>query len=360
MKRRLFFSIVLCIVSLNLQAQEKVETSLFSCKSSTVPVSKYFREIQLAAEEINNDVCLAILVPRQKTFAEILPVEKMSSFGFLVKTGVEQKMKTTRIDKLDKQLDDFANTLNTMGTNPLLPTFNVEKSVQGPRDRKYLYYFTHNRELQGILQASDEQACQNEQAFSAPCSEVLKDLENAINPYQKNANALSAFETKNRLAGISRDWNAYFDQSRSQTFADITLTSWFEQKHFKKGYLVGPPDRQWFLLHPNLVLEYVADAPDGENVNIAVTVEWLGVNWWRNSVIGIPFGVSLTSLYSDRPEVQDVGHGLTFFFDNKYSIGVVDHYGDVGVFMSMDLLKLFADKGKQASRYRNRLKDMLE
>ena len=193
-------------------------------------------------------------------------------------------------------------------------------------------------------------------------------MADAIYPYQENANAFTAYETRVKLTALAKDWDSYFDHARAQTFADIALTTWIEGGHFKKGYLVGPPDRQWFALHPNFVLENVEAAPDGENSKISLSIEWIGVNWWQNSVIGIPFGVSLTSLYSDRAGVEDVGHGVTLYFDNKYAIGYANHSkgkydlsGDaVGYYVSVDLLQSFESKTKQVVRYRDRISGILK
>jgi hypothetical protein len=133
-----------------------------------------------------------------------------------------------------------------------------------------------------------------------------------------------------------------------------------EKKHFYKDYLVGPPKRQWHAIQPGVVIENVSDAEDGENVEYSLAMEWIGINWWEDSIIGIPLGVSLVSIYADRSTVNDVGHGVMFHFDNKYSVGVSDHDGDTGIFVTMDLLKLFMDKKKNIVTYREKIHSIQE
>ena len=238
-------------------------------------------------------------------------------------------------------------------------TFNVTRSALGPTDPNRYYFFTKNHTNQGTLTPEDDLKCQTDNTLKAPCLAVLEDLKNSIYPYQLNVNAYTAFETRTKLSILSKEWDAYFETARAQSFADIAITTIIESDHFKKDYLVGPPKRQWFVLHPNIVMEFADAAPKGDKFKAALTIEWLAVNWWQDSIIGIPFGISLASLYADRPEVDGVGHGVTLYFDNKYSIGYANHKGKDGFFVSFDLLKLFEDKKEQADRYRDKIKDIL-
>ncbi len=92
----------------------------------------------------------------------------------------------------------------------------------------------------------------------------------------------------------------------------------------------------------------------------ALSLEWIGVNWWKNSAIRIPFGISLASVYSDRPGVDDIGHGIVLQIDNKYAIGYSYRDGDSGFYISMDLLKLFENPQEQAKRFRKEVKNVTE
>jgi len=77
-------------------------------------------------------------------------------------------------------------------------------------------------------------------------------------------------------------------------------------------------------------------------------VEWLGVNFWD---LKVPLGISLASTYVDRPEVEDLGHGLMLHINNHYALGWA-RYDDVNSFyVTIDLLKMFEDKKKQYDKY---------
>jgi hypothetical protein len=335
-------------------------TETFSCKTDDAKKSDFFPDIQATARKINQAVCDALLPPIRKSLTDESLRDEVAAFGSMVKASVTARFKdgpAPLATQLTKQLKHFEDALAIRGRYPrVMPSFDVQKAP-GPRDLiQFYYFFDDDRLEEGHLTKEDEKACEENAAFKAPCSVVLLQLKQAIYPYQLNATAFSAHDTYLKLGALSRQWDSYFEGARSQSFVDIALTSLFERKHFKSDTLVGPPERQWFLLHPNLVVENIQAAPDGENSKLALTIEWIGVNWWRDSLIGIPFGVSLTSLYSDRPGVRDVGHGVSLYFDNKYVVGYANHGGKNGVFVSMDVLKLFEDKTKQAERYRDWIK----
>ncbi len=73
----------------------------------------------------------------------------------------------------------------------------------------------------------------------------------------------------------------------------------------------------------------------------------------------IVFGFSLTSLYSDRPGIDDVGHGLTLMFWNKYAVGYANHDGADGYFISVDLLKGIEDVNSKRSSYSSKIQKVL-
>jgi len=50
-------------------------------------------------------------------------------------------------------------------------------------------------------------------------------------------------------------------------------TTLMEYRHIQTDRLVGPPDRQWFVLHPNVVIENIAAAPDNDQLGGAVMIE---------------------------------------------------------------------------------------
>jgi hypothetical protein len=140
------------------------------------------------------------------------------------------------------------------------------------------------------------------------------------------------------------------------------LTTAMAQDHLAQSRLVGPMEKQWFALHPSIVIENVSDAADGDELAEALAIEWIGVNWWDadSSPIKYPFGVSLVSVYSDRVDVEEVGHGLMFHFGNSMSIGITDHDGDTGVAVTVDVLSLMARKKQHWESYKTELESIIE
>jgi len=347
------------VASVNVQALEQTggKNIRFECKMDDAEDSKYFPGIQKNAREINQQICDVILVPTRKSIKDDFPRDEVAAFGSLVKERATARFGNVELDNLPEQLNYFKTTLTT---GAALPSFVIKPNPQGPREPiKYFYFFAGNQNQEGNLTLANNEKCLTDETLNAECNVVLDQLVEAIYPYQRNQNAFTAYETRVKLNALAKDWDAYFDGARAQTFADIVVTTFLEENHFSKDYLVGPPERQWFVLHPNVVLESVNAAPDGDNLTAALSIEWIGVNWWQDTVIGVPFGVSLASVYSDRPGVNDVGHGATFYFDNKYMIGYANHGGDHGFYISMDLLKLFENEKEQAERYRNRIKGIV-
>lgn len=138
------------------------------------------------------------------------------------------------------------------------------------------------------------------------------------------------------------------EASKSQTALEVFLTTYANKKHFKKDHLVAPPPLQIIALHPNMVYNSLEKAADGNQLEFGLGVEWIGVNFWDWKV---PFGASLASVYIDRAEVKDVGHGFQFHFYNQYSIGWAKHDHDDSFYVTIDLLKLFEDKRKKMDEY---------
>ncbi len=330
-------------------AANKKSGDKFQCQEDTAAICKHFPKIQKAARKINQSICRIISESKNDSFDEITMIEEdIDQFVLLVKQRVMEKFSNVELDKLQFQLDCFEEKLKQ-------DIYTRFVNDAGTIVKRGQYYFNGCQEEQGFLTARDDGDCKNDPSLNAPCSDILEQLETAIAPYQLNINALSAHKTQVQLKSMAKDWDAYFERGRAQTFADIVVTTFFESRHLRQDHLVGPPKRQWFILHPNLVIENVDAAPDGDNLKPALSIEWIGVNWWNKSPIGIPLGVSATSLYSDRPGVDDVGHGISLHIDNKFVLGWANHGGDNGFYISMDLLRLVDDKKKKVKRYREKV-----
>ena len=183
------------------------------------------------------------------------------------------------------------------------------------------------------------------------CKAVFEDYASAFNPYRSAYD--NVYDNQLLLTELGARWDAFLQVSKSQTVWEVYLTTLAHRKHFQKDHLVGPPDYQVIALHPRLIYNSMDKAPDGSNQEIGLAVEWIGANFWdlKLGSVRMPLGASFTSVYVDRPEVRDVGHGIMLHIYNHYSIGWADHDSNDSFYISVDLLKMFEDKKAQYDQF---------
>jgi len=185
---------------------------------------------------------------------------------------------------------------------------------------------------------------------SATCVDVLDEFEEFYNYAQATYASESALAFARYVAALREDWEDYLNNGRSQTLPELLVNSYLYRRN-EDAQFDPPPDWQWIVLHPDLVLEYVGDADDGEQFNEGLMVE-LGANNWRQHRWYLPSGGAIIAMYSDRSEVSDWGYGVALHFANVYTLGVSRRSGDTGYFVSVDLLKLAEDKKKILGKFR--------
>lgn len=347
MANRLFVIIVLLLWSQFSNAEELCKPDL-----SKLPKPQYFSNIYADAVSLGSYI-------KVNNVEDTVVTEvngKFRSFTRKVHRQAISKLSHLPLKELRSQLDAFVSLSDKGVDTNNLPTFSLSTDPLSPNS--YIYGFTNDTNNQGVFDSRNPQ-CNPSDSRLPNCIDGLNSLAAAIEPYKAAYVHCSALDTAQGAARLTANWQHYLDIARSQTFTDMLMTTWLEEKHLTNDHLVGPMDRQWFFMHPGLVLENVNEAPDGSNMEIAIAVEWFGVNWWnkKTSPIGYPFGVSLTTLYSDRPDVDDVGHGLMFHLDNKYSIGWADHGGKDSFFITIDILELFKDKKAQWKTYETKINE---
>jgi hypothetical protein len=177
------------------------------------------------------------------------------------------------------------------------------------------------------------------------CDAVLQEFVNLFNEAQSFYSLYTAVKTQHQLQTVIEQWDDYLAQSRSQTALELLVNGYF----YKKKEAVNfnpPPNGQLILLHPGLIIEDVSGAADGENTQQALMIEVIGYNWWRQDSWFIPSGVSYTRIYADRAGVKDWGDGISLHFRSQFTLGYSKHKDEEGVYISVDLLKLFEDKQK--------------
>lgn len=320
----------------------------FNCGDAQTPDSMHFADIQKQAQQINQQFCDALKAPASSA----LPREELRVFAARAHRDVLSRFAGLPLDQLDAQFTFWEGQIDGGSINPLsMPVLIVARRT--PND-PYRYSFAGNADNNaGVISlASDDTACAS--AFNGDsCSGVLEDLANAIAPYQINYNAYAANRTVAELNRQSKRWDRYFEEGRSLTTIDLALTTWMEKESIRASHLQGPPPRQWFALHPEPVVEYIPGAPSGDQFEAALAVEWVGVNWWEDSIIGLPFGASFSTTHSERIGVDDMGYGVTLYFDNVYSVGWARHGDEDGYYVSLDLLTLFEEQKSRIERYRS-------
>lgn len=157
-----------------------------------------------------------------------------------------------------------------------------------------------------------------------------------------------------------KEWMKFIDESRSQTFIDIATTSFIYEWRYGNGEhdFQSPPEVQWFVLHPSVLIENVSNAEDGQQLQESLALEVIGFNYWNEKCFGFACGASLIVNYTDRENVDDTGWGVMLHADNSYSFGFTRHGGDSGFFVTVDLLKLFQDKKSSFQQYKDKFRSL--
>lgn len=110
-----------------------------------------------------------------------------------------------------------------------------------------------------------------------------------------------------------------------------------------------PPTSQLIVLHPDIVMEYMPDAKDGDQFKPAFMVELIGINSWEwekdgnmgGPFFGLPIGASLVTTFSDREDQSDWGWGGIVHINHIFNFGLSFRDSDPGYFVSVNLAELF-------------------
>jgi len=361
-------AVLLLVSSTICFAQEENAAPPFACNDSLTlkdldGKSIYFADVQREALRVNNFFC------NQLNNSPNLSPDVLDDFG----DYLEFQMSSTDFGSVGLN-GDVASAMRIMSgalgeqrsTRFRMPDFDAEESGD---DFDFAFFFSVSVLEENFFEPDEGQRASCKARFgevssqnpSPECLHVFEDLGLAINTYKKSYSEMIAGREQQTFADISADWSRYFDTARTQTTLDLVLTSLLERKHMRQGFIVGPPKRQWFMLRPNVILQYHEGAPQGDQFKPGVSIEWAGFNYWDDSPLGIPFGLSITSVYADMPEVEKtVGTGLTLHINNRFTIGWAKHGDDDSFHVSADLLQLFQNKQKQFDKYKSQFDGIFE
>ncbi len=223
-------------------------------------------------------------------------------------------------------------------------------------DKITFYYQSKDDRVDVNVPKAEAQLCFDDNDCSKALTAYMDILKEVYNPLSAQPLKLT-FEF---LTIKEKEWTTYIEEARSQTFIDIAVTSVLYEWKYGKGEhdFRSPPRVQWFALRPNVLIENVSGAVDGDQVKESLALEVIGFNYWEDACFGYACGTSLIVNYADRNGVEDKGWGLMFHVDNSYSFGVTKHGDEAGFFVTVDLLKLFQDKKSSFNDYKKKYRSL--
>lgn len=184
------------------------------------------------------------------------------------------------------------------------------------------------------------------------CISALSEFKQIYNYAHGTISQPIAYQMFEKLEDLEEEWSNFIFESKAQTLLELWINGSIYKRNEENLQFKSPPNWQLVFLHPNIMIENVPEALDGQETKEAVMIEAIGINWWQQDLILLPTGISLIGLYSDRADLKDWRYGAALHFDSNISFGVT--YGDnhYGIFGTIDLLKLLQDKNKVLRKYR--------
>lgn len=196
------------------------------------------------------------------------------------------------------------------------------------------------------------------------CQNALEEFRDIFNVVQGMFAYADLKEMHAALQQKDSQWKNYFETRMPQTLIERGVNNLIEDycpdnasqtKYFKR-----PPSWDLIFMHPDVGVEYVGNADEGNRFKTSLIVHALGLNYWNS---GYTPGVSLIALYSDRAGTDDFRTGISLIFYNRFSVAYTTNYlsnthgnfigSDHGVIVSIDLFELLTDTTKLYDEYTN-------
>lgn len=239
-----------------------------------------------------------------------------------------------------------------------LSTFRFERlekgDLPGAEDGSVIFYYSDRNKNRLMIHPEKNAICKSI-TNGKSCVRTFEDLSNALNTYHQGYTKIVTTLNLTNLNSMSKKWDTFVEDARSQTILDVMITSFIHRDYYKQEKLVAPASTQYFFLHPSVVYEHLEDVPSGDRDEFALALELVGINWWD---LPVPLGVSAGWVYSDRANASAIAGSVMFHIYNQYTVGYTmrdDEDGGDGVFLSVDLLKFFEDKKQVLDDYRTML-----
>lgn len=185
---------------------------------------------------------------------------------------------------------------------------------------------------------------------------------------QRTLNYINRKPALEKIGSVARkrkaQWQVYFDESIPQWPWELAFVNGPIYKHTLEHEMgLGKlPDWQLIVVHPDVALEYVAEAADGDQFKPALMVEILGANFWtweggakQKGPWGLstPLGAGFVATFADRADSDDWGFGGVIHINHIYNIGATVRDGDTGFFVNVNLAKLLENKRQKANTFLN-------
>lgn len=333
--RQILCSLVLALVFLKLASgQEEVELP----KKLDPAYEKYFPNAYLSARSIVRDLITGEFENGRELDARIVSLLKDLSLLFPDSMAHETLY--------EKELS------RVLAGAPDLGAFFISPN------RKFIFVVneTNHLELTAELRAEAKYALSS-RGLDTDVVEALKVFAQIYAFAQAERSRPGVKNFISNMEPRLKRWSEYTEKGRSQTFLELWVNGGIYRKKLKKNHLLlDPPKGQLILFHPNIVIENVDDALDGDQVKEGLMLEVVGYDFWDRKKPYFPSGASFVTVYSDRAGVRDWGYGAALHFGNKLTVGAVDHDGSTGWFVSADMLKLLEDKKKIVEKHAKKLK----
>lgn len=315
-----------------------------------------FKDLQKEAKATSRSLCQAFLQSKD-SYSDTVR-ETLVNYAHEAKTILSKDFNPVDFPGISKQLDLFAgSTLDYNLKINDIQNLDLDTMSVGGIPRKL--FFSNIGALNGSELPTDKTSeCaainpidnEGKHIPYISCKAAFGDAALAFNSYKLVYNKFRYGENEKKLNYLSKQWDDYLSNARSQTFLDIWLTTLIHRDYYQQNKLVAPARTQYFLFRPQVVYEFSSKAKKGDRYQVGLAAEWFGINWWN---LEIPFGVSVITVYSDYEDENSVGTGLQFTINNNISIGWIDRGGLDNIFVTVDLLKIWEDKNEKIQLYKN-------
>jgi len=196
------------------------------------------------------------------------------------------------------------------------------------------------------------------------CRQALEEFSNIFNVVQGMFAYDDLKEMHTALQYKDSRWKKYFETRMPQTLIERWVNNLIEDycpdNASQTKYFKLPPSWDLIFMHPDVGVEYVGNADEGNRFKTSLMVHALGLNYWNSSYSP---GVSLIALYSDRAGTDDFRTGISLIFYNRFTVAYTTNYlsnthgnfisSDHGVLVSIDLFELLTDTTKLYDEYSN-------